>query len=126
MAAHAEELVRRCEALEGDLRRLRTELETLQAQVLMIELTLNTQLLAPERWDEDESQQALKRALHLLCHKMVLSSSNEAGTLWRFVSTKPRICFFVKPSRTRARALFLSRKRPSLVGMCRGRRRSAA
>lgn len=72
MAVHAEDLVRQCEEIEGEQRRLRTELETLQAQVLMVKLTLNTPLLETERWSAEEAQQALKRALRLLCHKMVL------------------------------------------------------
>ena len=36
------------------------------------ELTLNTPLLEPERWGDADAQQALKRALRLLVHKMVL------------------------------------------------------
>ena len=72
MAAHAEDLVCQYEEIEGEQRRFRTELEALQAQVVMVDLTLNTPLLEPDRWNDEDSQQALKHALRLLCHKMEL------------------------------------------------------
>jgi hypothetical protein len=72
MIEHAEGAVRAHEELQAQQRTLRAGLDALDTQARTIALTLASPFLDPARWQESEAHMALKRALRLLVHKLVL------------------------------------------------------
>ena len=72
MIEHAEGAVRAHEELQARQRTPRAGLEALDTQARTVALMLTSPFLDPARWQEPEAHMALKRALRLLVHKLVL------------------------------------------------------
>lgn len=68
LAEQADRAVLAYDEVEEQMRKLRLGIEVLDEKARAIELTL----LAPSRWQEPEATHALKRALKLLVHDLIL------------------------------------------------------
>lgn len=72
LAEQADAAVATCDEAEEQIRKLRLGIAVLDEKARAIELTLTDPFLDPARWNEPEAHFALKRALNLLVHAMVL------------------------------------------------------
>jgi len=61
-----------CNKVEERIRRLRLGMTALDEKARSIMLILTDPLLNPSRWQEPEATHALKRALKLLVHNLIL------------------------------------------------------
>jgi hypothetical protein len=112
LAEQADDALAACDEAEEQIRKLRLGMTVLDEKARSIELTLTDPLLDPSRWQEPEASHALKRALKLLAHDLILREKAPGES----------VAHATPYHLARVRALFLSRKRPTRGGTCPGRR----
>lgn len=98
LSEQADDALAACDEAEEQIRKLQQGIEMLDEKARSIMLILTDPLLDPSRWQGPEATNALKRALKLLVHDLILRERRRASFTWRYNSMK-----FVKVCCTRAR-----------------------
>ncbi len=124
----AERLVTAYQENEAQQRQIRAAIEALTSKARSVLAVLTDPSLDPTRWQEPSVTAAFRRALAILVKQAVVreGSTRLAFFVELTVTTdpiaEPQNGSVVRMGNTRARALFLSRKRPSLVGTFPGKK----